>query len=264
MKIHRPSTKFPDGSNIISILSHRIGGYFRNLCRHLLRGIGKIKYLAQNDDSGDLKHPTLGLIEVKGGSNREAFQVYEDQLARHLGRLNEFPPTEDSYLYFLFQYNNAEWKKGRNGKKNAVRTLSSNAHNQPELETTLAKQTRVCFVVDINVLEAIRQDIGTRQVGRHDGWSANGHRNIVPVTGGILRKIASEPRKELRRLGFKRREIDLFLEPLRGSIDPVSISLKFHRKPVNFELIPIVPKTMRKKIESLILGNGNGDNGNHH
>jgi hypothetical protein len=223
----------------------RIGIFFDNCAGWLLGGHNtKLEHFVHNDPTGDLLHFGIGaILEVKGANNSHGWLIYTDQLERHIEEAESGFPVNHC-LYVLFGY------MGRvGGRKDRHSLFEENGSTQRGVESVLARQTNIAYIVDARILSEFRRV--TRLC--HETWMGVPTRSFIPVTRRMLNKLAHDTREGLLDLALPNL-IPSFLPPGAKSIRPLEVETVFRHRIMHLTVVPLLPLGQRRVLTKYLNG----------
>ena len=206
--------------------------WYENLSRHLLH----MKPLSPGkwfDEKGsrhyDLDDDALNAyVEVKGAANTDQLKLFTDQLDAQLGELGF--PVDDGFIW-IFGYRN----RSNHGDRDRLLKRSS-GKSWETLSAFLAENTNVAYVIDIRLLDLLRQRNGVRPYDR-DKFNP---RHVIHLNRTVLKELAENARMGLEKLGVPPHDLSRWLPPRAKRFRPRIIETDFDGRPVSFQLVLLV------------------------
>ena len=214
------------------------------------------KGLVSNSRIGDLQHwPLNTTVEVKAVDNGHSPLIFKDQLDRHLQTIRnpgDAAETPANYIYAICGYKSRQ----RSGKK-MICPLGSLTPNERTLEQYLAKRVSVIYLVDIEILDAIRKLRGCT-IPRN---KIPDPRSVVNVNRTYLNELASNPLDFFQMLGLENAAAS-YLHQDETELSRLVLKKRFLGVDLNggagIDIVFIVPLELRYAILDFISGKNLG------
>ena len=218
------------------------GRFAERLAERVLGGVRA----KDGDDACDLWHKEFDAgIESKMGSSRDGVKVREDQLDNHLEMCEDgFPFSR--YWYVFLKYRNS----GPNGDKTSGRLFQELVRQEKDVPGFFAENTTGLYVLDIRIVDAIRNVRGADIVM----WRGSGCSLAVRIGWKFFNELKAAPNVALRSLGLNPRKYQLGVQPVTMSFEGQRMEFEFlslldiglvhnnHRAPTLF------PMSLRKRV----------------
>ena len=216
-----------------------IGEYYARLTTHLLEGTALLENGSSNDGVPDARNIPLDAdLEIKGGGNTNPWIPWEYQFLRHLRRRG-VEGRGRCFFYVLYSYCNS--RRGDRTWHVAQETPTTD-----RLKQFLARHTMICYLLDIRVLEAIRNM-------RHYPEGVN--RNVVRMrkySDGELRPYLHLSRRFLKKelAPGRRKVLSVFgaNSPRHLRITHGRIATDFMGNQSTFPLVLVTTREMRGRV----------------
>jgi len=178
--------------------------------------------------------PLNAYVEVKGAANTDQLKLFDDQLDEQLSELGF--PVEDGFVW-IFGYRNRDTQDGDRLLKR------TSGKSWEALSDFLATRTNVAYVIDIRLLDLLRQKKGLRPYNRDEG----NPRRVVRINRTDLRDLADDARKGLADLGVTDHVLARWLPPGARRLRSRTIRTDFDGRPISFELNLLVPNGFKAR-----------------
>lgn len=200
-----------------------IGDFFIDLARQLFGG-EKVSYNAA--DEGDIINYDLDArFEVKGSGNRDTPVIKCQQFEGYLN-LPAFPVKYCWYV--IFWYRNDWWGSNR--------SISKETPTKESIPKFLASNTMIVFILDSQVISAIRNKRGDK-IRKIHGEDTE----VINFGRTYLREFEKYPEMSVYQLG-----LDGF------EVAQEKIEMKFHGNPMGFKLVMVLPSNVIPKVLKIV------------
>ncbi len=213
----------------------RVGDFFNHLVRAITGGVipevGSESWLDVVNEDLDLQ------VEVKASDNNHNFRISTTQIRRHIEAV-QFP---FDLLYSLCSYRNGSRKAHARGKAGPNFSLLARHTKRLDQFEVLAQKTDEVFIVEVPVITAFQQKLGTR-TGQYAGDGRDDE--VLEFRRSDLRPLWNGHRREVLK--------SLELDPRKwmlGSFDMVvPLSIDDHNHRVNFRLYTILHPGLHRRL----------------